>query len=148
MAGSSVVTIDVPSDNSLAQLVVSTPSPADVLSPPDPSLSVLPGTAVEIDASDTSGQTVNQFSSPMTVTISFRPPPGVDPLASHLYALGPTGQIQDLSGTVVALGHDSYSITATTSQLAQFAVCAPSLPAMQARVFLPIAINVASRSGW
>jgi hypothetical protein len=148
VVGSSEVTIDVPAGNSLTQLVVATPSPTDVLSPPDSTLGVVPGTAIDVSATDATGRAVYSISPPMTITISFRSPPGVNPLASHLYTMDLNGQIADLPATATALGHGAYAVSATTSLLAQFVVCAPDLPSMQVRAFLPVVKSVAVASGW
>src|SRR5262249_54430798 len=94
--GWSSLTIDVPAGSSIAELVVATPAATDILAPSDPRLAALMGTAVDLSASDSTGQPILDVRSPIFLTISFRSPSGVNPTGAVIYTINRDGQVEQL----------------------------------------------------
>jgi hypothetical protein len=141
--GSSELGVDIPAGNPIAQLVIATPTATIAVTPIEPQMTPLPGTALELSAADNSGQPVHQLAQPVTITISFRSPAGVNPLAAEIYTIDVNGQTEELVTTVQPQGHGAYAATATTSHLSPFVVLAPAFanPGLDRQIYLPFVAN-------
>ena len=118
------VAIEVPAGTTVAQVAV---TPAATAIPIQPPAAYKAAAAVVISATSTSGQPVTSFaSSPLTISLGFRPPVRTLAAKAEVDTIDPlTSATQRLPTTVTANADGSYTATAPTTHLTPFVVDVP-----------------------
>ena len=144
--GSDQVSVDIPSGNAIAQIVVSAPPTQVSITPDGQAFQSLPGAVIVVSASDANGHPVGQLSAPITITIQFVPPPGVNAQFAVIYTLDPNNNnsAQALPTRMLANGDGSFTAIATTSHLSPFEVFAPGALTPVPQMYLPVVASQAT----
>ncbi len=108
-----------------AHLTVQLPTSAPAITPSDPVEQLL--FAVEIDATDASGNAIHDLSAPLTISIRFTPLLGQNALLAQIYTIDKNGNSQALPTLVTANGDGSYTAVAQTRHLSPFEIFAPDV---------------------
>jgi hypothetical protein len=146
--GSNSVDVTVPGGDGISSLTVKPLADVGSSLGGISGVSLIPGVAIEVSATDALGLPIHQLSVGLQITISFRAPSGFSTANAQIYTVDSTDNLQPLTTNVTFLGNGVYSASATTSHLSPFMVYAPPAADPSTVVYLPLVVNGAALPGW
>lgn len=138
--GSTVVTLDIPTNQSIAQLAFQALD-GSAVPPPSDLFGRNALVALDVSAVDSTGQPVTSVSEPLTISLQFASAAGTNAYLARICTLDSSGNTQSLTTNVVANGDGTFTATARSSHLSPFAVYAPGRGTPLPQVYIPFVSN-------
>ncbi len=120
--GEAQIALSIPGGN-IARISIAPPSAPLAITPVTAEQPLL---AIAISATDPNGQSVRQLSAPITLDVTFLPPPDLDPFLAQLYTIDASGAAQLLATRITANADGTYTASAQITYLSDFELFAPT----------------------
>jgi len=104
--------------------------------------------SIEIDATDAGGNAIHDLSAPLTISIRFTPPSGINAMLAQIYTVDSFGNSEALATQVTANGDGSFTAIAQTSHLSPFEIFAPGVGTPVPLSYLPAVSDDSVMAGW